>query len=636
MKIKEIRIDNFKSISEITIPFNVYGRNKTKSATTIFVGINESGKSNILEALKLINTGFEDLEFDQICNKSNQDDISYVDIWLELEIVNQEFYRKKLIEHFPNLKELIEKVKIEYVQKNIYLNKKNESLYQYEFKLTEIRDLFKYIITKKKKTVNNVIIETNEIYNLAIENNINENITINNVRNFLEDGQKILTQTIFESECLEILEPILNANIPKVIFWEAKDNYLINDSIDLTKFKENTSISIPLKNIFRIGGKISNDEIKTAIEKALKSPSKNAELVDSLSESLTKHVNKVWKEHKINLKIHINGNMCSVHVEDKSKKHEYYRMNERSDGFKQFVSLILSLSAETESNTLKNNLIILDEPEVHLHPSGIRFMRDELLKIGKKNNVFISTHSHYMIDTKTMERHWIVQKENDTEIHQLTETDNIKDEEVVSKAFGLDLMKELLPGNILLVEGLADKKVINHLIQCLDNTINYSIKHAGGCPKVYSIASLMSDEGISAIIIVDDDQEGKNTRSEIQKKLKNSFNNESVLTLRDILGTLPNNSSIEDILPIDLVKSLFFNEFGKDLIVQEGKPIITLISSQEESLRGKENKEKLQNFKNLLCNKFLEKYPTLISLKKSQSFCLEFTDSLLKIIKNKN
>ena len=52
-----------------------------------------------------------------------------------------------------------------------------------------------------------------------------------------------------------------------------------------------------------------------------------------------------WKEHKIKIRISINANICKVHVEDKDKKFAYYSMSQRSEGFKQFISLILSLSA---------------------------------------------------------------------------------------------------------------------------------------------------------------------------------------------------------------------------------------------------------------------------------------------------
>ena len=47
MIIKKVVIDNFKSIDHIELDFDKVGNSYTK----IFVGLNESGKSNILEAL---------------------------------------------------------------------------------------------------------------------------------------------------------------------------------------------------------------------------------------------------------------------------------------------------------------------------------------------------------------------------------------------------------------------------------------------------------------------------------------------------------------------------------------------------------------------------------------------------------
>jgi predicted ATP-dependent endonuclease of OLD family len=40
-----------------------------------------------------------------------------------------------------------------------------------------------------------------------------------------------------------------------------------------------------------------------------------------------------------------------------------------------------------------NKVILLDEPETHLHPSGQKYLRNELLKISENNLVIYATHS---------------------------------------------------------------------------------------------------------------------------------------------------------------------------------------------------------------------------------------------------
>ena len=67
MIIKKARIENFKSINKIEIPFEKVGNSYTK----IFVGINESGKSNILEALSFFEVPEEDVLFDHFCNQKD-------------------------------------------------------------------------------------------------------------------------------------------------------------------------------------------------------------------------------------------------------------------------------------------------------------------------------------------------------------------------------------------------------------------------------------------------------------------------------------------------------------------------------------------------------------------------------------
>jgi predicted ATP-dependent endonuclease of OLD family len=106
------------------------------------------------------------------------------------------------------------------------------------------------------------------------------------------------------------------------------------------------------------------------------------------------------------------GNDLSIKVcvQDNADGENYFDMSDRSQGFKQFVSLLLSISVSSISGDTKNHIILIDEPEVHLHPSGVRWMRDELLEIGKSNYLFVATHSDFMVDRSTKERHYLLTK----------------------------------------------------------------------------------------------------------------------------------------------------------------------------------------------------------------------------------
>jgi len=397
--------------------------------------------------------------------------------------------------------------------------------------------------------------------------------------------------------------------MPKILLWKPDSQYLINEAIDLDKFKEDPNISVPLKNIFSIYGKITNDEIKSTIERALSEQARCDELIAKMSNATTEYINSIWKEHNIRVKISINGTNCEVHIEDKDNEFTYYSMKQRSDGFKHFISLILSLSAQSRNSVLKNNIILIDEPEVHLHPSGIRYMRDEILKIGKTNTVFVATHSNYLVDTNVRERHWIVTKEKaETKIMQMNEDYNFADDNVLSVAFGLNIFKELLPPNIIIVEGQEDKDIISHAIRSLDKSFFYSIKEARGASKMPGFARILSETKIKPIIIFDADKEGNDNKKKVLEEQAKFYSNMNVFTLKDILPSLQKDSTIEDLLPVDFVKMFFDQKMEFSFNMDGNDTVIKKLKKQNEKLNN--DKQKLDSLKTMLARDFCSKYKT--------------------------
>jgi predicted ATP-dependent endonuclease of OLD family len=635
MKIKSINIKNFRSIKDLTLPIQSYGDGINESKATFLVGINESGKSAILDAIHLISSGMKDIDYIDNCFIEAQDEDDYIDIYTKIDIewqIHKSFWRKQIIEKTKLDEKLVNKIEIIDLVKNTYRN--NESANDsYDVTINNDLPFFQYIVNTNQKTIGGIV-QTNETVENFIEyNKITETINETNAIDYLLENQKILSKEILESIISSNLESVFNHNLPKIQIWKSKPEYLINEVIDLNKFKDKTTLSIPLKNIFNIYGKTTEEEIKSAIEKALSSQARCDELQEKISDKVTKYINKIWKEHKIKIKVSINSNLCKVYVEDSDKKFAYYTMSQRSDGFKQFISLILSLSVQNETNNLKDNIILIDEPEVHLHPSGIRYLRDEILKIGKNNFVILSTHSHYLIDTETPERHWIVQKQkSETKITQITEDISISDDKVIAAAFGLNLFKELLPKNIIIVEGSDDKNIISHSIQYINKSFKYSIKDAGGASKVPGFARILNDEKVTAFILFDADKEGKDNKKNILDNQNNSYSSSNVFTIKDILNTLPNDSTIEDLLPLEFVKSFFDREMNYNFEISEDKAVINQIKNQSEIL--KTDKQKLNSLKIKLSMDFCTTYNKKKDFEEQNNNIVLFINQLIKQIEN--
>ncbi len=581
IKIKEIEIVNYKSIRELSIPFD---RNYGNSKTVFFLGINESGKSNILEAINQVEKHFHEVHFNDICHKSVQDeDDAYVEIYVRMEMqeINIRRLKNKIGAQFECFKENADKLTIgKDVIGNVYLDSQSEVGETYRLSI-EIDDDFPF--DQWKIEGEQVVPESNE--------GQSEEARIT------KDKLKGMLESFVENSFLAI---------PNVIYWKPSPEYLINEPVSLTEFKENLEISIPLRNIFYIYGKTNKDKIVKIIDGALESAERKSELEDKLSQKVTSHINAIWKEHKIAIKIKIDGDKLKIHIEDKDSKHNYYKMAQRSDGFKQFISLLLTLSSQYKGGVLKNKIILLDEPESHLHPSGVHFMRDEILKIGKDNHVFVATHSPSMVDLNSIGRHWIVKK-NKMQTSILIDDVSEFDEEILRVAFGINMLNELLPKNLVFVEGDHDKRLLEHAFNFnfdKHKKTKIMVLSAGGASKLYPIAALLNQKSTSAFILCDSDNEGISCISQITQRLKPNFSERNALHLRNLEPTLPKKATIEDTLPRDFVLEFFdqkgysTNDHNKDA------PILSCMYSSNRNLKNDDVKQK--QLKRDLIDTFIE------------------------------
>lgn len=557
MIINKVVIENFKSIDNIELDFDSVG----KSYTKVFVGINESGKSNILEALSFLDVPERTVSYDQYCNQKNENNDD-CDIEFHLDFNDDEDYNEFFFENVSS--NLSFKFALNNVVKNVYLEKNSDSFeYYYDYNI-ELPSSKMYIIKR------NVAKNTSE---WVIDDKFEEN-----------EEAELLTEKSFEEKFSDIIDAYIQKNEPRVSMWKASPDYLLSD-VDLNVYKTDIESNKPLKNIFKLSGYVDSDLIIDAINKINISRCRS-KLVGKLNGSLNDYISKVWKcSIDIIMEIAETGKF-SLLIKDKGKENEHDRfsISERSQGAKHFLSLILSLSLETKNHERKNELILIDEPEVHLHPSGIRDLAKELLKIGQENYVFIATHSPFMIDKVHKERHFIVKKDKRaiTEITRIRDTDNIIDDEVLNDAFGINVYRDLLNPHSVLVEGASDKIILQKAFNLIGRT-DIGITNCHGS-NIDTMASKMNFDNISVLIIVDDDKDGQKYKENILK-IGGVYNEDNVFTIRDLVGDIVDQGTIEDALDLEYVKSQFINyyrfTYEEDLTevnFDRNKPVIVQIA----------------------------------------------------------
>lgn len=447
------------------------------------------------------------------------------------------------------------------------------------------------------------------------------------------DGTQPLTKNKFKDFLTPLIEKFIKEREPKVSVWKPTSEYLLADA-DLNILKNNIKANKPLYNIFRLSGYVTQEVIAKEINKISNSRNRS-HLQSKLNDSLNRYINKIWGNN-IDLIIELTENgKFSLLIKDKGieNQHDRFAITERSQGAQHFLSLILSLSLETKNQERENELILIDEPEVHLHPSGIRDIAKELLKIGEKNHVFLATHSPFMIDRKGKSRHFIVKKDKKatTNLKRIKESDNIIDDEVLQEAFGIDVYRDLLNPHSILVEGLSDKLFIQKALKCIGQE-NIGITNGHGT-NLITLASKVNFDDLSIVVLLDDDEAGRNDKEKILK-IGGVFNENNVFTIRDLVGDIIQNGTIEDTVNSDYIKVQFnkcYNEkFGElpDIEFSGSTPIICKIIEYLKSKRKYKDWD-MDSFKKKLSDDF---NPSKDALSRNNPLLKKLAENLHKVI----
>jgi len=565
MKLNDIEINNYRSIKAIKLNIEDISASKL----SILFGVNETGKTNILKAISLINddAGFK---YSQDCEKVafKQDEKVSISCHYTIES-DDHFYT--FLRTLPLPESLSNSIKIDFITKIIEYDSasnRTETLYL-TFSGISFSD---YFLNRDEL----IVYEKSDLGSLGLE---------------LEDlDEQNLDELLWES-----FVPLVKTLQPKVIFWKSAPEYLINKPINLDEFQTTPNTSIPLKNIFSLAG-YNGDSLKKLLSKIKVDTDERSTIEETLSETVTEHINKLWPDHNINIKLRIEGNVCTVSIEDKDNKKQKFSMEQRSDGFKHFISILLTLSAENMTKQLVNNIILLDEPENSLHPSSIKYLLSELLNIGKRNVIFVASHSIFMVDRKNLNRHFTVSKqENHTTVERI-DPENPMQEEVIYEALGTSLY-EIIEPNVLIFEGRTDKDLFDNFTAKLKTKIKPAkIKSisATGAEKIPRYAKFFNTLLVKGIIVVDSDQDGREAKRLIGEqscKVK-----PKTFEINDLVQLPKANSTLEDLLPIETIAQVATSLYDYQFMLNDSLPVIDQIKRiKRENNINKD--QKLEDFK---------------------------------------
>lgn len=541
MNLDSVAITNFRSIASARIDFS-------KESAKIVVGINESGKSNVLKALSLLSETAEIREQDKRVEGATEDRITESEIEFHFRLSREETDSifKQLAKNFRDEDLTIPIVIIDGAALTLQdlCTATDVGVYSVDLMKKSRQSCFVLPDPKTKMAT-----KWSKLSNLpgAIEFSSDSHIiqvsaTTKYIPLTLPAEMDSYVAPMSVADVYELVGAevckIIDKKLPKCLLWTYDEKLILPGQVSLSGFISNPQICVPLKNCFELAG---IKDIPVELQAALTTSRHSlVNILTRVGKITTEYVRSVWKDHaSVTIEFHPDGDSILPIVKEKSISFDF---NQRSDGFKRFISFLLLIASKVRTKTIENTLILVDEPDIGLHPSGARNLMHELLRMAEKNIVVYSTHSIFMIDRESIGRHLIAKKSDEvTEITTASKS-RIYDEEVIYQAVGFSMLEVLKPINIVF-EGWRDKILfdtarpeytkrkeqdikIQHVNQVL------GICHAEGVKDIRNIAPLIALSGRKLSIISDADAPAR----EQQKRHRDAKMFGCWMTYQDITG----------------------------------------------------------------------------------------------------
>ena len=472
MIIKDIIINNYKSIG------NKRNKLEVDEHVTVLIGKNESGKSNILEAIgeqQIVNKLNP-----QIFNNKNRMNDEEISIEFVLQFTQEE--RKKL-----NLKDNNETI--------IHMSRDN---------LREIKGSLKDVIDVDYNT------HINSLVNVAKNKNFDRK------EEYMQNLANIKKQISMYFEMLPI------------IYWRKHDRFL-KSTYTLTEIKEIIKNKNELFYNFMKAAKIKDEEIIGAFENQSKPERRmiREKIEKNIKQYIEEPFNKFYKQDEINIIFEMDSNAVNIYIRSADKIMSF---SERSNGLRWYIGLFIDVLAQ--KNNMKNPILfLLDEPGVYLHVNAQKKVLELFQDLTKtKNQVIYTTHSPYMINEDEILKIRAIQK-NDKEITEIY--NNVYDQNL-SKVSKMDTLSPIIQaigadmkfsiGNMdktrnIITEGITDYMYISAIMIYLNVKDKPYIIPSAGVANINRIASILLGWGCEFKIIVDYDNAGNKEYKQLNKKL---------------------------------------------------------------------------------------------------------------------
>jgi len=294
-----------------------------------------------------------------------------------------------------------------------------------------------------------------------------------------------------------------------------------------------------------------------------------------------------WKQRRHKIRYHADGDYFRIYVADDRRPDVDIELEARSKGFQWFFSFYLVFLVESDDQH-RNAVLLLDEPGLHLHPTAQQELIDFFDELAKSNQLIYTTHSPFLIDGNNLHRiRPVVEKESGNTTVSVSNWPADRDTMFpVEAAAGYAIMKGLFKHQKnLLVEGITDYHYLHALSQECAKLGRHALPDgivvtpSGGTKYIGHLASLFLGHEARPVILLDDDESGRNRNQALQRG-SFSDNANDILLLGEVLGIDDKDVEMEDVV-------------GEKLILRSMREALNLvIDITKEDRRGEDSSKK--------------------------------------------
>src|SRR5690554_1814581 len=218
-----------------------------------------------------------------------------------------------------------------------------------------------------------------------------------------------------------------------------------------------------------------------------------------------------------------------------TKERKEFYINQASSGEKEIINFLLGVFAFN----INNGIIIIDEPELHLHPRWQNVLLDLFIELSSlTNNQFIlSTHSPTFINDKSYNHIFRIFKDENNVSKEITLKDNssFRLRDILHIVNSTNNEKIFFADVVLLVEGITDRlvfqKILNEQIESANATRIVEIVEIKGKSNVDNFKHFLTTLKIPNYFISDLDYVNEVGTDEI----KTLFNTNNKKVAKDVI-----------------------------------------------------------------------------------------------------